>query len=91
MSVLIDGFRVPRLPRATAEQLRTGESGGSRRSERTVGTATVSITGKQFDDGGGVSRAITLGGVAEFLNVDEARKLAAALVAAADELEGRPL
>lgn len=54
---------------------------------RAAGPATVTITGRQFDDGAalrGVTLALDAG---ELLDADEARALAAALAEAAGELE----
>ncbi|MGV0695872.1 hypothetical protein [Mycobacterium paraintracellulare] len=53
----------------------------------TAGPATMTITGRQFDDGN-VLRGVTLQlGEDELLDSDEARSLAAALLVAAGELD----
>lgn len=57
----------------------------------TAGPATVTITGRQFDDGTAL-RGVVLGlGDDELLDSSEARSLGAMLFEAADELERLPL
>ena len=55
-------------------------------SSRDVGDMSVQVLGVQFDDGR-VERYILADGV-EQMSAEEARRLAAALTAAADELDG---
>lgn len=53
----------------------------------TAGPATVTITGRQFADGTALRGATLVLDDAELLDADEARTLAAILLAAAGELE----
>lgn len=53
----------------------------------TVGPATVTITGRQFDDGAVLGGVALVLGDAELLNADEARSLAAVLLVTAGELD----
>lgn len=55
-------------------------------TERAAGPATVTITGRQFDDGAALRGVSVALGSDELLDADEAHALAAALVEAADEL-----
>lgn len=54
---------------------------------RGAGPATVTITGRQFDDGAALRGVTVALGDDELLDADEARSLAAALLETADELE----
>lgn len=80
-------------PPADARQIFDWESDGLGRArwfdgtERTAGPATVTITGRQFDDGAAL-RGVTVALEGdELLDADEARALAVALVEAAVELD----
>lgn len=53
----------------------------------TAGPATVTITGRQFDDGTTLRGVALMLDDAELLDADEARSLAAVLLEVADELE----
>lgn len=53
----------------------------------TVGAATVTITGRQFDDGAVLRGVTVVLDDVELLDADEARTLAAILLAAAGELD----
>ncbi|OJZ75700.1 hypothetical protein BRW65_03965 [Mycobacterium paraffinicum] len=65
----------------------TGRSRWFDGSACTAGPATMTITGRQYDDGT-VLRGVTLQlGDAELLDADEARCLAGVLLAAAGELD----
>lgn len=53
----------------------------------TVGPATVTVTGRQFDDGAALRGVTLVLDDAELLDADEAHTLAAILLVAAGELE----
>ncbi|WP_145013212.1 hypothetical protein [Mycobacterium marseillense] len=57
------------------------------RSVCTAGPATVTTTGRQFDDGAALRGVTVVLDEAELLDADEARALAAVLLVAAGELE----
>jgi hypothetical protein len=57
-------------------------------SSRDVGPMTVDVCGVQFDDGRTETSISILAGEVEQMSAAQARQLAAALVAAADEMDG---